>query len=1046
MPWYVLLLIIVALFTVPFIFGSYLARAVRMPDYGWKIGLILFTLTTGLVILTTGWPPKLGIDLSGGTILVYEVDQSKKQDPDEKLTDQEMDQLIAAVGRRINPGGVKEITIRKYGVEQIEIIIPLNPEVDAEEARRIENLVSQEGTLEFRILANPRDHGLLIERARQEDTQKIKDANGELLAWWVPVEAEQAADFERMAEIATRTRKIGDRDVLEVLVVNDEWNVTGGYLTRAVPAVDQTGNPSVSFQFNATGGQLFGGLTGTNVPDKTADFYRKLGIILDGYLYSAPRIQSAIFDRGEITGRFTQEEAEDLAAVLTAGSLPTALDKEPISRLETGPTLGQDTIDRGTWAIGVSLILVLVFMPIYYRFSGLIACGALLTNLVLILAIMIAIKAAFTLPGLAGLVLTVGMAVDANVLIFERIREELKRGAALRMAIRNGFSRASTAIVDANVTTLIVAAVLFTIGTDQVKGFAVVLGLGVVLSMYTAIFCSRVVFDIAERRRWISKLKMLHILSSPQIDFLGRKSVAITGSLTIIVIGLAGVVTRGAGLLDIDFTGGVSVQVVFKSPQEIADVRAQLADLPDLTVKDVRLSGEAEGVRFVVNTSQSDIVGEDNPEEVEKRAIDVVEDHIHDVFGDQLASNSLTIDQLGAIEPTGKAAEKATTEEEPAEPAATEQTRSDLPSETLLALTDPDSILLTQADSEDASEEGEVPPAEPLPADLEIEAEPETSSPTDNAAEEPVADGDEEPAEDAPAEAADTAADQTPAEPVATAVADGTQAQLTFARALSEETLRAVFAKEFGSERATPELKLSSPTDGYQEGDEKGYLVWDVKIDLPPEQTKARLESIQKRVADTPLFPSSNTIGGKVAGNTRTAAIVALLASLLCIVGYIWIRFQRVMFGLAAVVALVHDVLVTLGMIALSAYVASYLGFLLIDPFKIGLSVLAAFLTIIGYSLNDTIVVFDRIREVRGKSPQLTAAMVNTSINQTLSRTLLTSLTTMIVVVILYIFGGEGVHAFAFTLVIGVIVGTYSSIFVASPALLWMSRPAATRK
>ena len=249
-----------------------------------------------------------------------------------------------------------------------------------------------------------------------------------------------------------------------------------------------------------------------------------------------------------------------------------------------------------------------------------------------------------------------------------------------------------------------------------------------------------------------------------------------------------------------------------------------------------------------------------------------------------------------------------------------------------------------------------------------------------------------------------------------------------------------MFKKEFesgGFEEA--EFELFNPR--YEPGDEIPYGSWGVTVKLPPEKGDALLEAIKTRLESTPVFPLSSTIGGKVAGSMRTKGVVALLASLLCIVGYIWIRFQRVMFGLAAVVALVHDVLITLGVIALSAYVANFLGFLLIEEFKIGLPVLAAFLTIIGYSLNDTIVVFDRIREVRGKAPRLTEQMINFSINQTLGRTLLTSLTTLLVVVILYIGGGQGIHTFAFSLVVGVIVGTYSSIFVASPVLLWMSHP-----
>ncbi len=214
-----------------------------------------------------------------------------------------------------------------------------------------------------------------------------------------------------------------------------------------------------------------------------------------------------------------------------------------------------------------------------------------------------------------------------------------------------------------------------------------------------------------------------------------------------------------------------------------------------------------------------------------------------------------------------------------------------------------------------------------------------------------------------------------------------------------------------------------------------------MEIPVDRQEGQKLLELVRERVNSTPYFPSLNTVGSSVASGTRVVAVAAVLASLLFIVGYIWVRFQRVVFGMAAVAALVHDVLMTLGAIAGSAYVANWLGFLLIGEFKISLSVLAAFLTIIGYSLNDTIIVFDRIREVRGKSPHLTPEMVDTSINQTLSRTLLTSFTTLLVVVVLYIGGGQAIHAFTYSLLVGVIVGTYSSIFIASPILLWFGEP-----
>ncbi|GAF93783.1 unnamed protein product, partial [marine sediment metagenome] len=277
---------------------------------------------------TFGWPPKLGIDLSGGVNLVYEVDQAKKID-DRTLGKAEMDRLIEAVNRRVNPGGVKEITVRQIGIEQIEITIPY---VDEAEARRIESDVSRAGTLEFRILANDRDHRALIERAQVENTKVIRDSDGNELGRWVPVDPTQLASFENYPEIARRTRPVGEKVIQEILVVKDDFDVTGGYLRQATPGADEGGQPCVNFSFNPAGARLFGGLTGANTPDKVQDFTRKLGIILDGELYSAPSIKSAIFDRGEISGRFTKEEVRSLVGVLNAGALPTALATEPLRR------------------------------------------------------------------------------------------------------------------------------------------------------------------------------------------------------------------------------------------------------------------------------------------------------------------------------------------------------------------------------------------------------------------------------------------------------------------------------------------------------------------------------------------------------------------------------------------------------------------------------------------------------------------------------------------------------------------------------------------
>jgi len=1099
-PFYLGLLIALAVLILPYMLGNYLANRFRMPDHGWKLGVILVSITAGIVICAMGFPPNLGIDLKGGVILVYEVDPEEQGDAD-------MGQLVQALVPRVNPGGQKEVTVRPFGQGQVEIIIP---EADEAELRQMKSIIQQQGTLEFRILANTKDHRDIIRMANEQpDSLAIYGPDDEQLARWVPVDKGREGSFANDENLAVRPGNPAADEPMRVLVVNDRFNITGEYLDDAKARPD-TGGWKVLFTFDSAGGRKFGRLTGANLPDQSG-FARQLGIILNGYLYSAPRINSRIGAQGEITGDFTEEEAEALVTVLDAGSLPTALSEQPISELLIGPTLGRDTIRRGAWAIGISLVVVLLFMLLYYRFAGMIACGALLATLVLILAIMITVEAALTLPGLAGLVLTVGMAVDANVLIFERIREELDRGAALRMAIRNGFQRATSAIVDANVTTLLTAIVLWTIATDVIKGFALTLLLGVTLSMYTAIFCSRVIFEIAEKRRWITELKMMRALGRTNINFLGMRPAAAVVSTVVIVAGLVGVVSRGSGILDIDFTGGVSVQMVLDEPRSTAEVREALAELEDLVVSDIPLQDRPAGTQFMINTSQGDIVDEKTGEVITP-ATRYVEQHIQEVFGDDLASNAMTIEQIEPIAEaeTGPAEEPATDEptteepateepqpetpviespepdeptaEEPTEEPATEEPASEEAngasatsdssaeetgeadaSEEAPDSPTSDATSGTDADGEDSGDSGSTEEPDqaslPLPSgaarwlapvmfgqgDAGDEATPDADGDADGDTGQAT---DENAGADGPAGRVSPPVDPlTEAPPVSrrpdARFAGGTQAELRFKRKIDYDSLKDLIGRELEEAGYRPDsvpLRLSNPE--YDAGDSHPFEEWTVMLKLPEAEARSVLEATAEELSHQPYFPTSNTIGSRVADQLRDQAILAILFSLICIVAYIWLRFQRVMYGLAAVVALIHDVLVTLGLVALSAYVAQIPGVqdvLMIDPFKISLTMLAAFLTIIGYSLNDTIVVFDRIREVRGKSPRLTGEMINTSINQTLSRTLLTSLTTLIVVIILYFGGGQGIHGFAFALVVGVIVGTYSSIFVASPVLYWLA-------
>jgi SecD/SecF fusion protein len=371
----------------------------------------------------------------------------------------------------------------------------------------------------------------------------------------------------------------------------------------------------------------------------------------------------------------------------------------------------------------------------------------------------------------------------------------------------------------------------------------------------------------------------------------------------------------------------------------------------------------------------------------------------------------------------------------PAEPAKKGQSRHDLPSRSMLAFAGDASLALALADEPSK-------PAVKAPAG-EAKAETNAPPPTEKSTAAPPA----EPSsakgisrKPLPSEAtAANAAAEKPSPAASNPFVGGLQTELTFKTKVNHDALEqlldaAMKAKGIGTAATLHEF--SNPD--YVEGERVPFDKWTMRIMLPRDKVETLLAEMKGQVAANPIFPASSQIGGAVAVNTRLLAVYALVASWMCIIIYLWIRFQGVAFGLAAVVALVHDVFVMLGGIAVSYYVADYLGFLLVDQFKINLTIVAAFLTIIGYSVNDTIVVFDRIREVRGKDPNVTRKMVNDSVNQTLSRTLLTSLTVFLVVVVLYFFGGEAVHGFAFALIIGVATGTYSSIYIAAPILLWL--------
>jgi len=1107
MAWYLVLLVLVGVLVVPFLIGGWLARVWRMPDYGWKFRVVLITLVCGVAVVANsasiGWTNiKLGIDLSGGAILIYQIDDSKSEG------DIESKELIEAIQLRVDPTGLSDVSVRPYGSKQIEITIP---NIDDDELDLIKAKLRQAGVLEFRILANTNStkpaHTEALDLARAQDDPTIKvitrtetDKDGNKvkvpLARWVPIARETDEDKKgqykldpnQLDDALTRpiTNAAGEETGYEVLVLIDEYNVTGDYLSVVRSDRDQrSGDLAVAFEMNSRGAPKFGSLTGAHVPEGQVEY--GLGIVMDGRLISAPKLKDRISDRGQITGNFSRTEIDALVGVLRSGKLKAVLYPEPISDDKVSSLLGRDTIVKGAWSIGVSLLIVMVFMAFYYRFAGIVAVMALLLNLILILGLMILIKATLTLPGLAGLVLTVGMSVDANVLIFERIREELNRGAALRMAIRNGFGRATTTIVDANLTTLITAIVLYSIGTQAIRGFAVTLILGILMSMYTAIFCSRLVFDVAERRRRLKKLSMAQILGNTAIDFIGKRKIAAVCSVTLIVIGIAAVVARGRDIFDIDFNGGTSVQIVLKEPMPISEIRKRVTAVWDsATVTEVNIEGEQGGKRYKIDTPET--IGQ---EEITQSATDGgkltkverVQKQIAEIFTDNgkllLVAHDMQYDEPAAVKPPTTTPPGGTTPmpggSTPMPGGSTPMPGGDTPTpggSTPMPGGDTPMPMPGGATPTDDPRSAPVNPPEP-PADMMSRHwPPSTGGPLYFVAAQ--ADDGDPTATPMPGGEGSTASPVNPtggntAQPMPTggnnnaggddASATGpvrSVSEISFDDPIRDDPLAAKIKDAAGELKKAGKIELSDadieglivlmravieePKTGQvtRQESEKAHLRWEVTFAAEPSVVAQVLGKLESNVDGAPVWPSSSLIGGKVAGDTQNTAVAALVTSLLFIIGYIWIRFQKVVFGLAAVVALVHDVLIVLGAIAVSAYVTNFMGWAGIDPFRISLPMVAAFLTIIGYSLNDTIVVFDRIREVRGKSPDLTAEMINTSINQTLRRTLLTSLTTLIVVGILYAFGGHAIHGFAFALLVGVLVGTYSSIFVASPALLWM--------
>jgi SecD/SecF fusion protein len=944
---------------------------------------------------------------------------------------------------------VKEDEVRKFIDDNYKGADRKN--VTGEEVQRIKDLIAQQGSLEFRIVANRHRDGAALRAA--EDYFKGKDNEArrkdeleraaraglappaptppegdtwEFTYSWVEIGKKErtalglnnAAKGGQRWEQAAKAREQGVPFVIEspagggrgessrgnttmmvwsrkcenqrlsppereqkgfdyfLLVRNPtspDAAITGSYLINAQVSDTQM-EPTVEFTFNARGGQLFYAITSDNEPkgkEPNLD-YSALAILLDGYIVSAPTINSAIGEHGVIQGKFTGEEARNLAQILRSGALPATLKPQPVSENTIGSTLGDDTIYKGKWSVFWAFVCVLAFMILYYRFAGFVASVALLANLLLTIAFMVFVNAAFTLPGLAGLVLTLGMAVDANVLIYERLREERERGASLTLALRNGYDRALPTIIDTHLTSIFTAIVLYAVGNDQLKGFGISLAAGLIISLFTSLYMTRLLFDLWQSKGWLRKLSMFqgltNFLHRHYIDFMRIRYYWFTATVILTVVGLGVFLLRGPAGLNIDFVGGTAYGGQLVEPETMA----QLRDLLDQRHQDERLK--------VQSVKQEDDTGR--------------------LFTVTYADGTQRVQFANDPLPGGDRAARAQVVKERA------SILPDWSVEQIFPVNEPNtggaSRFFTVRTTEKESDLVQVAVNRLLWRDGRSLLKVITLDSFD---------------------------------------VKNKHADLRFSDAASPGYLKLLLDRNFRAEGVNEPQPFDLHGEGV--GSEGRYATMGLDVTSPavdPAKLKAILAKTQTDFAARPLPERLENFDAQLAADTSRRALYAILASWAAILLYLWFRFGSWTFGAAAVLCLVHDLCFTLGAIAFCHYLVVWApglaSALLIEDFKIDLPAVAALLTLVGYSVNDTIVVFDRIREVRGKNPALTPQMINDSVNQTLSRTLLASVTVWLVVFVLYVFGGEGVHLFAFVMVVGVVVGTYSSIYIASPLLL----------
>ncbi len=856
-------------------------------------------------------------------------------------------------------------------------------------------LLKGAGVLTFRITVDPQSEGSanthpneadLREQLRARGPKNVKSTDArwyklnKLESWYENVSGLKAIESFPAQYFANRGYVVEpfdgeyymlawDISRLRLTPAEGDWAVAAARQT-----VDELNKPAIAFEMNPRGGALLGNLT--LEPSKIKS---KMAVMLDDEIYTAPTLQSAISRSGRITGSFEQSEVDYIVRVLNAGSLQAKLSPEPLSTQQVGPQLGQDNLDKGLKAGIIALVVVGGFMMVYYFGCGVISVLALLCNALMIVGAMALAQASFTMPGIAGLILTFGTAVDANVLIYERIREELRNGQDIRTAVRLGFHKALSSIVDGNVANLIVCIVLGYIGTPEIRGFAITMGIGVIGTLFSALVITRLFFDVLVFKMGWRRVTMLPMavpalqrLLTPHINWLKWRYVFFAVSFIYVSMGLYAAATRGEKMLHIEFLGGTQVEVQFKRGEDGKALTLERAEVED------RVKEEAAKLA-------------DTKTSLQMQAIDVtpINPDSGGVRSSWFLIKTVATNQAAVEQVVSKALSGYIEQQQ--------------------------ALKFNQSTERDWAKASVYPINQPTLG--EVIGRPQFKDPVAkyDGGVAVVLDGIDPPVELS----------------VLKARLDKARSRPEYADTLGRTREVIVLEENAGLVRSAAIVVRDEDSTVYTDEDR-----WNDRV--------ARREWAMTRDALTVAGTSASiqNFSPAIAETFKAQAVAATGLSFLLIGIYIWIRFKGFRYSFAAIIALVHDILTVIGAVAVCEILFEHswgqpiARSLLLMPFKIDLNMVAAMLTVAGFSLNDTIIIMDRIRETKGKLVHASADIINSAINQTISRTVITSGLTLLSCVILYIFGGEGVRPFAFALTVGIGIGTYSSIAVAAP-IVW---------